>query len=66
MNETELMLSDIPVEPYSTPGSGYFKIPPSNAFVCKTKEFLRIYPYEGGMIQVDLKEIEGDIAPFCG
>lgn len=62
--ETDTILKTIPDEPYSRPGSGYFKIPVPNGYVCQKNGYLRIYFHEGGMLQVPLEHVEGDIAPF--
>lgn len=70
MNETEHMLALLPIRPYSTPGSGWFKVPAPNAYVCLGGEYIEIYPLEGGALYCDTlagtePPVQGDIAPFC-
>lgn len=64
-SEKKTILQDIPEEPASTPGSGYFKIPAPNAYICKDKHGrLGIYPVDGGWLGVQLEHLQADIAPF--
>ena len=69
-SDLECILQDIPHIPKSIPGSGYFKVPPANCYVCKREEDgitrLEIYPITGGWLGVDKKNLLADIAPFCG
>lgn len=66
--EAQELLDIIPKQP-ETGGSGFFKIPEPNCFVCKTDDSINIYPCKpdkGGCIGAEIKHFCGDIAPFHG
>ena len=75
MNELDMILEELPdadeerIRFGTIPGSGYFKIPPANAWVAVSVKdgvkYLEIYPEGGGYIEVMVACCGGDLAPFC-
>lgn len=61
------MLARLPLIPYSVPGSGYFKIPKANCYVCYNPVHKRveIFPVDGGWLGAEAADVMGDVAPFC-